>query len=376
MRIVIFCHSLISDWNHGNAHFLRGVGSELRARGNQVTYYEPEDAWSMQGMLAEQGEPAIARFKTAYPELSSVRYRPDALDLDRALDGAGLVLVHEWNDPELVRRIGERHRRGRFVLFFHDTHHRAVTAPDEMARYDLSDYDGVLAFGEVLRQIYLARGWTNLAFTWHEAADARRFRPLEGATRPRDVVFLGNWGQDRTAELDELFLEPVKALGLRATVQGVRYPPEVKQRLADAGVAHTGWVPNFVVPLVLGQFKATVHIPRRPYARALPGIPTIRVFEALCCGIPLVSAPWEDSESLFTPGEDFLVARDGAQMRRHLALLVKDREAAQAMAARGRKTVLARHTCAHRVDELLALHAKLRPGGSPGARYAAVSAGA
>jgi spore maturation protein CgeB len=46
-------------------------------------------------------------------------------------------------------------------------------------------------------------------------------------------------------------------------------------------------------------------------SRALPGIPTIRVFEALACGIPLVSAPWDDAEGLFRPGEDFLVARDG-----------------------------------------------------------------
>ena len=32
MRVVIFCHSLASDWNHGNAHFLRGVARELLAR--------------------------------------------------------------------------------------------------------------------------------------------------------------------------------------------------------------------------------------------------------------------------------------------------------------------------------------------------------
>ncbi len=32
MRIVYFTHSLASCWNHGNAHFLRGVLSELRAR--------------------------------------------------------------------------------------------------------------------------------------------------------------------------------------------------------------------------------------------------------------------------------------------------------------------------------------------------------
>jgi hypothetical protein len=48
MRIVIFCHSLISDWNHGNAHFLRGVVAELLDRSHEVAVYEPADGWSRQ----------------------------------------------------------------------------------------------------------------------------------------------------------------------------------------------------------------------------------------------------------------------------------------------------------------------------------------
>ena len=35
MRFVIFTHSLVSDWNHGNAHFLRGVTSELISQGSK-----------------------------------------------------------------------------------------------------------------------------------------------------------------------------------------------------------------------------------------------------------------------------------------------------------------------------------------------------
>ena len=56
------------------------------------------------------------------------------------------------------------------------------------------------------------------------------------------------------------------------------------------------------MPEVFARFRVTVHVPRRPYVEALPGIPTIRVFEALACGIPLVCAPWDDAEGLFTPG--------------------------------------------------------------------------
>jgi spore maturation protein CgeB len=102
-----------------------------------------------------------------------------------------------------------------------------------------------------------------------------------------------------------------------------------------------------------------VHVPRRPYAAALPGIPTIRVFEALACGIPLVSAPWHDVEGLFRPGADFLVAPNGAAMRAHLRSLLFDRPMARALAEQGLETIARRHTCAHRVDELVAIAAAL-----------------
>lgn len=362
MRVVVFCHSLISDWNHGNAHFLRGIGCELFSRGYQVHYFEPEDAWSVQGLVAGHGEAPIARFQQAYPQLCGTRYRLETLDLDEALDQADAVLVHEWSDPELVRRLGEKRRTGRFRLLFHDTHHRAATAPAEMARYDLRDYDGVLAFGEVLRQLYLQRGWAHRAFTWHEAADVRHFRPIPAASCFGDLVWIGNWGDGgRAAELQEFLLGPAAELGLRGRVHGARYPPDARMELAAAGLELAGWIPNFVVPMALSQFRVTVHVPRRPYARALPGIPTIRVFEALACGVPLVCSPWEDSEGLFTPGSDFLVARDGPEMTSCLKYLLEDREAAREQAARGRETILRRHTCAHRVDELLSVLASLGP---------------
>src|SRR5437763_1484158 len=82
---------------------------------------------------------------------------------------------------------------------------------------------------------------------------------------------------------------------------------------------------------------------------------TICPFEALASGIPLVSAPWDDVEGLFTPGEDFVVARNGDEMRRWLRVLVADEGQAAALAEHGRRTILARHTCAHRAAELLAI---------------------
>jgi spore maturation protein CgeB len=111
---------------------------------------------------------------------------------------------------------------------------------------------------------------------------------------------------------------------------------------------------------VFSRHLATVHVPRRFYARQLPGIPTIRVFEALACGIPLVSAPWRDSEGLFRPGKDLLMAGDGAEMALHLGALRHEPALRAALARSGLETILARHTCAHRADQLLAIVARLQ----------------
>jgi len=355
MRLAYFTHSLASCWNHGNAHFLRGVLRDLIARGHDVQAFEPTDAWSRQNMLADGGPDADQIWTASYPGLSTTAYDLDA-DLAALIDGADVVIVHEWNDPALVAAIGCLRQRSRFCLLFHDTHHRAVSEPDAMRRYDLSAYDGVLAFGEALAGVYRTWGWGGRVFVWHEAADTALFHP-PATEQPRNgAVWIGNWGDgERTAELEAFLFAPTAALGLPLDVYGVRYPDAALDMLAPHGAHYRGWLPNPQAPTVFARHKMTVHVPRRFYADGLPGIPTIRVFEALACGIPLVSAPWQDSEGLFTPGNDFLVARDGVEMQRHMAALDADPALRASLVAHGLATIRARHTCAHRVDELLGI---------------------
>jgi spore maturation protein CgeB len=364
MRIVLFCHSLLSDWNHGNAHFLRGVVTELQVRGHDVRVYEARDAWSATNLLLDAGRSAFEGVKAFYPHLQVTRYDRTSFDVAEELDGADLVLVHEWNDPDLVAAIGRyRASRGRFNLLFHDTHHRSVSDPEAMAAYDLEAYDGVLAFGEVIRERYVTLGWARRAWTWHEAADTRVFTPRP-ARRDGDLVWIGNWGDDeRTQEIRDYLVRPVAGLRVRARVYGVRYPDAARTELAHAGIEYCGWLPNYRVPDVFARHRVTVHIPRRPYVEALPGIPTIRVFEALACGIPLISCQWTDAEGLFRAGSDYLQVRSPEAMTMALREVLSDRARAESLATSGRETILARHTCARRVDELLAIVAGLR--GSP-----------
>ena len=360
MKIAYFTHSLRSCWNHGNAHFLRGVLRELLARGHDVRALEPAGAWSLDNLLADAGERGLEPYRAAYPELSSTVFDP-AAPADELVGDAELVIVHEWNDPALVAAIGRaRARGGRFTLLFHDTHHRAVSDPDAIRAFDLSGYDGVLAFGEALSEVYRRWGWGGRVWTWHEAADTRLFHPPEVEGERDGLVWIGNWGDgERTAELEHFLFAPASAAGLGLDIYGVRYPDEARATLARYGARYHGWAPNAAAPAIFARHLATVHVPRRYYATILPGIPTIRVFEALACGIPLVSAPWADSEGLFRPGEDFLTARNGSETESFLRDLGQDRQLRARLVASGLDTIRARHTCAHRVDELLAIVAGL-----------------
>lgn len=359
--IAYFAHSLRSDWNNGNAHFLRGLMRSLVQLGHDVVVFEPDEEWSIRNLREEEnGAASLAQFAATYPELVIRTYGAEAAREPafwrQALAEIDVVMVHEWNPPELAEVLLEVRRDLHFRMVFHDTHHRASSSPEQMQMFGVDRFDGVVVFGEVLRRLYQERFGMERVWTLHEAADTGVFRPQPSRRKGTDVVWVGNWGDgERSEEIKRYLLEPAAQLrDQRFCVYGVRYPKEGLAALSAAGAGYGGYLPNLEAPAVYAGAGLTVHIPRHQYVCAMPGIPTIRVFEALACGIPLISAPWNDCEHLFRDG-DFVMARDGAEMRRAMEYLLGDTAAAEAQARRGLETVLERHTCGHRAEELTAI---------------------
>jgi spore maturation protein CgeB len=355
----IFAHSWISDWNHGNAHFLRGLANELVNQGHEVRCYEERGGWSMLNLTQEApgiAEAAASDFKRAFPNLDVRLYANDSgltEVLARELRGADVVVVHEWNSPEVVANIISLKTKLGFRALFHDTHHRAYSNPREVLRFPLAEFDGVLAFGEAIRKIYAEAFGVKRVWTFHEAADTAHFFPAQ-IKKEIDVAWIGNWGdEERTRELEEFLIAPASALREhKFVVHGVRYPDDALARLSESGIEFRGYLPNLRAAGMYALSRISLHVPRRFYANGLSGIPTIRIFEALAAGSPLVCSPWSDSEGLFRPGQDYVCVPHKNAMISELKNLLYDETARHQLAASGLETIRAHHTCAHRAQQL------------------------
>jgi spore maturation protein CgeB len=360
-RFAFFYHSVISDWNHGNAHFLRGLMRALQARGHRVICYEPVDSWSLQNLLRVAPR-AIDDFVARFPDLKFERYAlgPDLEGWLRAqLADVDVVVVHEWNDPRVIRLLGSVCDELGLRALFHDTHYRVVLDEQHRATLCLDRYSAILAFSPSVAERYRALGFDRV-HVLHEAADTTVYAPL-AVPKKTDVAFVGNYGDgDRSDELEDYVFGPRSKLPhLRYAVYGVRYPEQVLARLNNGlDISYGGWLPNVMVPNVYSAARIVLHVPRRQYVELLPGTPTIRVFEALATGACLISLPWDDTDHLFEAGQDFAVAHSPGEMRELIAWLCEDDVARENFGRHGRKTILDRHTCGHRADELLELLAE------------------
>ena len=176
-----------------------------------------------------------------------------------------------------------------------------------------------------------------------------------GSRSGDSVLLSGKLDQTDLFEICQFLLRPAEELQqYRFAIYGVRYPADALQALESAAVEYGGYLPNLESPAVYAESRITMHIPRQQYVGAMAGIPTIRVFEALACGIPLISAPWPDTERLFREG-DFQFVRNTKESIAAMECLLRDEKVAAEQARRGRETVLARHTCMHRAQELTAI---------------------
>ena len=273
MRVVLFCHSLRLRLEPRQRPFPARRRARAAARAATTSgVFEPADGWSRDNLVADQGAAALdALARGLSRTCASERYDRPTLDLDAALDGADLVLVHEWNEPELVAA----HRpapRGAAAAS------RCCSTTRTTARSPTRRRSRALRPRRLRRRAGLRRGAARASTSRAAGRGAsgpgtRRptralFRPLPRDERRGDLVWVGNWGDDeRTRRARRLPARAGRATSACAPrVHGVRYPEDALAR-ARRGRHRTtrGWLPNYRVPRGLRP-------PPRHGARAAPAL--------------------------------------------------------------------------------------------------------
>lgn len=96
--------------------------------------------------------------------------------------------------------------------------------------------------------------------------------------------------------------------------------------------------------------RYTLNITRADMIRAGYS-PSVRLFEAAACGVPIISDYWNGLESVFELGKEILISASGEETLAYLKDI--DDVERQAIGERARQKILKKHTAAHRAQELI-----------------------
>jgi spore maturation protein CgeB len=219
--------------------------------------------------------------------------------------------------------------------------HEYIT-PDLIAGYDL-----YLSFtgGPTLRFIEDTYGSPAVRVLYC-SVDPKLYYPEDRPHR-YDLGYLGTHGADRQPTLEALLCAPARQWkqGL-FVVAGPMYPKSIRWPKNVDRIDHLS--PQHHRSFYNSQ-RFTLNVTRADMVRAGYS-PSVRLFEAAACAVPIVSDDWDGLDSILRRGSEILVARNTDESRQILCEMPEEER--RAIGERARKRVLASHTAAHRADDL------------------------
>ncbi|CAA9526855.1 MAG: Spore_germination_protein_CgeB, partial [uncultured Sphingomonadaceae bacterium] len=174
--------------------------------------------------------------------------------------------------------------------------------------------------------------------------DPEAYPPLD-VPKTWDLSYLGTYSPDRQPTLERLLIEPARRRpDLRYVVAGPQYPSDIEW---PANVERIDHLPPAKHAEFYSASRFTLNVTRADMIAA-GWSPSVRLFEAAACAVPVISDKWEGLGQLFTPGREILLAETSDEV---VEMLRRPSGAAE-MGRAARARVMDGHTAAHRAAEL------------------------
>lgn len=350
LRLVVLGLSISSAWGNGHATTYRSLIRGLGELGHDVVFLERDVPW----YAANRDDPAPLgcrlEFYDGLPDLE--RFTELVRDADAVMVGSYVpdgIQVLEW-----AREV----RKGALLFYDIDT---PVTLerlkrgePTYIAKESIPSLDAYLSFtgGPALDTITRVLGG-KCALPLYCSANAETYAPVTEAPH-RDLGYLGTYSIDRQPALEELLNESARRYSKgRFVVAGSCYPPTQWPENVER-IEHVSPREH---PAFYGSLRFALNLTRAEM-RSAGYSPSVRVFEAAACGVPILSDSWPGIEQFFEPEREILIVESSAEVVRLLQDL-PERER-RSIGERARARFLREHTGLHRARTFEAYLFKLR----------------
>lgn len=345
LEIVILGLSLTSSWGNGHATTYRALVRGLTSLGHDVLFLERETPWYSANR--DMGKPPYGRLGL-YHSLEDLKDRFRA-----SVESADLVIVGSYV-PDGIAVGTWVLKTAKNATAFYDIDTPVTLAALErgdcqyLAPRQIPSYDVYFSFtgGPTLRYVEGHYG-SPMARVLYCSVDQDQYYP-ERLKAAWDLGYLGTYSPDRQPGLEKLLIGPAKQWkrGRFAVVgalfpEGIEWPDNVHRQDHLPPKEHRGFY---------NRQRFTLNITRADMIRAGYS-PSVRLFEAAACGVPVISDYWAGLEELFAIGSEILISRSMAETLRCLTEMPEEKRVA--IGRKARAVVLRRHTYRHRAEELV-----------------------
>ncbi|MFN7117443.1 MAG: glycosyltransferase [Saprospiraceae bacterium] len=345
-NIVIIGLTLSSSWGNGHATTYRGLVRELTRQGHRVLFLEQDMPWYANHR--DLPNPHFYDFQLySAPEDLKTRFKEEMKSADLVIVGSyvqqgvkvgtwvnnvaeGITAFYDIDTPVTMRKLGNNDYE-----YLH---------PDLIPRYDI-----YLSFtGGPMLDFIETHYKSPMARALYCSVDPNIYYP-EDLEKKYDLGYLGTYSEDRQPALKKLMLDAAKRWQEgRFVIAGPNYPDSID---FPANVQHIEHLPPAQHRYFYNAQRFTLNITRADMIAAGYS-PSVRLFEAAACGIPIISDFWEGLDTLFTFNEEILIAKSKEDTLKYLTTISETER--RNLGERARQKVLQAHTAAHRAYELIA----------------------
>jgi spore maturation protein CgeB len=208
-------------------------------------------------------------------------------------------------------------------------------------------YDLYLSFtgGPILKTLESKYG-AKQAEAFYCSVDPDEYYP-ESFPMIWDAGYLGTYSLDRQRTLERFFLKAMRMKpDLSMIVAGPQYPGNI---LWPENVQRIDHIPPDRHRVFYNSQRFAINITRDDMISAGYS-PSVRLFEAAACGVPIISDYWAGIESIFVPDQEILIANSAEDV---LYFLSMNENESRQIGLNARLKVLEQHTASHRASQLV-----------------------